>query len=594
MARSIPEETIRRIKNVANIVDIIGEYVVLKKAGRNFIGLCPFHAEKTPSFSVSPEKQIFYCFGCHSGGNVYSFLMQHQGLSFPEAVRSLGNRLGIEVAQQELTPIQKKQLSEKEALFEINVQAMRYFRHCLHEPDQGQKAMSYLVARGMTRKVIEHFSLGYAPKRWDGLLRFFQRGKGSPQQLAKAGLIVPRRESSGYYDRFRDRVIFPIFNQNEQVIGFGGRVMTDEMPKYLNSPESVIFNKRRSLYGIEKATGPSRSANKVFVVEGYFDVIAMHLYGVQNSVATLGTSLTSEHVQTLKGLVGQQGQVILVFDSDQAGIKAAQRSIHVFEQGFVEARILVLPDGYDPDLYLREHGPDVFRRASEQAVGMISFLMESAIKDHGLSIEGKVKIIKALEEPLAAVQDAVARSLYIQRLAERIGVPEGAIMEQVRQTLGRSGDRISKRPSTGGAGRLESVQRLEERVVAMMLQYPEMMTDIVARGILDYFEDTGLKSTAQTVLKIFNEKEGSLPDLISAIDDPTTRNLLARLAMDEEHWDREGCERLFSQLESRYQKRMRENLQREIEIAERDHDFERLARLLRQKQEQAGKGLTDL
>ena len=193
MARSIPEETIKRIKAAANIVDIIGEYIVLKKAGRNFLGLCPFHTEKTPSFSVSPEKQIFYCFGCHSGGNVYAFLMQHQGLSFPEAVRAVGGKYGIEVAQEAMTPAQKAQRSEKEALFEINAQALVYFRRCLRDPDQGQKAMSYLLGRGMTRKVIEGFSMGYAPRSWDGLLRFFQSRRGSEKQLAKAGLIVERR-----------------------------------------------------------------------------------------------------------------------------------------------------------------------------------------------------------------------------------------------------------------------------------------------------------------------------------------------------------------------------------------------------------------
>ena len=367
--------------------------------------------------------------------------------------------------------------------------------------------------------------------------------------------------------------------------------MTDETPKYLNSPESVIFNKRRSLYGVEKATGPARSANKVFVVEGYFDVIAMHLYGVQNSLATLGTSLTSEHVQILKGIVGQQGQVILVFDSDQAGIKAAQRSIHVFEQGFVDARILVLPEGYDPDLYLRENGPEVFQGASDQAVGMISFLMESAIQKHGLSIEGKVNIVKDMQQPLGAVQDSVARSLYIQNLAERLDVSEAAIMEQIRRTQGRETQRPGRHQASDTAGQAGAPKKLEEQIIAMLIQYPVMIEDITTRGILDYFEDATLKRTAQSILETFGQtEEGSVPDLITTIGDAATRNLLARLAMTEEHWDRNGCERLFSQLENRFQRRARETLQREIEHAERNKDFERLARLLRQKQEQALKG----
>jgi DNA primase len=595
LARSIPDEIIRRVKNQANIVDIIGEYVVLKKSGRNFLGLCPFHAEKTPSFSVSPEKEIFYCFGCHSGGNIFSFLMQHQGLSFPEAVRNLAGRFGIDIPSEPLSPTQTRQLSEKEKLYQINGQALTYFRRCLQNREYGQRAMSYLLGRGMTRNIIDGFSLGYAPKKWDSLLRYFQSKNTTEKTLVKTGLIVPRKDQSGYYDRFRDRIMFPIFDSSSQIIGFGGRLMDDGLPKYLNSPESVVFNKRRSLYGIEKARSPARRTNRVHVVEGYFDVMAMHLYGLENTVATLGTALSSEHVQVLKGLVGHQGQVILVFDSDQAGIKAAQRSIHIFEQGFVDARILVLPQGYDPDLYLREQGPEVFQQASERALAMIPFLMASAINEYGLSIEGKVKIIKSLKESLVAVQDPVARSLYIQELAERLGVAESAIMEQVRQTRSTTTAAHPPKNTPGRFDGLRNPKRLEESIIAMMLHYSAMIPDIKNSHIMDYFEDDDLRHIAMTILESYGRSAGgSIAALVTEIEDPRQRSLLTRLAMAEEHWDREDCERLLAQFEMRYQRRMGEDLQREIENAEKNDDYELLARLLRQKQKQAGKGLTHL
>ena len=299
MARTIPEETISRIKNVADIVDVISDDVVLKKSGRNYMGLCPFHAEKTPSFTVSPDKQIFYCFGCHTGGNVISYVMQHEGLSFPEAVRMLAGKYGIEVPDQNLSPGQKRQLSEKEKLFRINQLATEFYQGALFNPHLGQQAMAYLLGRGMTRKIIDVHQIGYSPNRWDGLLRHLESKRVPTDLLSKTGLIIARKDRSGHYDRFRDRVMFPIFDLNRQVIGFGGRVMGEGMPKYLNSPESPIYNKSRSLYGIDKARQEARKCGVVYLVEGYFDALALHLYGITNAVATLGTSLTPEHVQLL-------------------------------------------------------------------------------------------------------------------------------------------------------------------------------------------------------------------------------------------------------------------------------------------------------
>ncbi|MCP4744959.1 MAG: DNA primase [Desulfobacteraceae bacterium] len=592
MAKTIPEDTIRRIQEAANIVDLIGDSVVLKKTGRDYVGLCPFHAEKTPSFSVSPEKQIFYCFGCHTGGNVFSFLMKQEGLSFPEAVRNIANKYGIEVPQERLTASHKKALSERDKLYRTNEAALGFFRKQLFDPQVGRRAMEYLNNRGMNKDIIDAHMLGYAPGVWDGLLRYFRDKPCADKFLAKAGLVIPRKERNGYYDRFRDRIIFPIFNTSRKIIGYAGRVLDEGMPKYLNSPETAVFNKRRSLYGVDKVRRKARLTEKIFVVEGYFDVLAMHLYGIENTVASMGTALTKEHAQSLKGLIGQNGQVILVFDSDQAGIKAAMRSISVFEQGFVDARILVLPEGYDPDLYLREYGADSFKEVSERARGMIPFLMDAAIAEHGLSVEGKIKIISALQGSLAAVEDKVSRTLHIQEIAERLGVDQSAVMEKVRQACTQTGNQASSKIiRRHDPPMIIDYNRLEHQIVAMMLKYPVMISVICERNILDLFEDQKLKAVAGIILERFSKENDKVADLISMTNDSDHRSLMTRLSMTQEHWDRDGCERILSQIEQRQLRKIGSDLQRKIEAAEKDNNIELLGELLRLKQKQAGKGL---
>jgi DNA primase len=591
---AIPDDTIRRIKDTANIVDVISEHVVLKKAGRNYLGLCPFHAEKTPSFTVSAEKQIFYCFGCHIGGNVFSFMMQKEGVGFPEAVRLLAGKYGIEVPASHLTSAQKEQRSENERLCQINEEAARFFQRILIDPPQGQKAMGYLLGRGMTRKIIDAHQLGYAPARWDGLLRYFQGKKVPVDWLARAGLVIPRKNNNGFYDRFRDRVIFPIRNLGGQVIGFGGRVMGDDLPKYLNSPETPVYNKRRCLYGIDKANRPARSAGRVYVVEGYFDVLAMHLYGYDNTVATLGTALTPEHVQLLKGMVGQSGQVLLVYDSDQAGIKAAQRSVAVFEEGFLDAKVMVLPRGHDPDTFMRENGPDDFQKAADKALGMIPFIIDSAISTHGLSLDGKIKVVNEVQGALASVQDSLARSLYIKQLAERLAIDEAAILEKVRQCAGGQSMRASSESARPRGLVSQDGMRLEQQIAAMMLCYPPMIPEIVGRNLIDHFEDIKLKEIALMIVDRTARKEAGAADLVSQIEDPQYRNLMASMAIDECHWDHQGCERVLMQFEARYRRRDREDLQRRIEQAEKNNDMELLSRLLQMKQQEAGKGLINL
>jgi DNA primase len=509
LAAYIPDEKITAIKNAADIVDIVSESVSLRRAGRNLLGLCPFHAEKTPSFTVSPDKQIFYCFGCGAGGNVFSFLMKNDGLTFPEAARALARRYGIDLPTRKMSTHEKKKLTERETILTLNGEAMAYFCDCLLSEDRGQQAKGYLIKRGITRKTIDEFRLGFAPDGWDHLIRHFRSRRKPDQMVLRAGLIIPRKNREGHYDRFRNRIIFPIFSAQNQPVGFGGRVMDDALPKYLNSPETPVYNKSQSLYGVNRARQRSRETQTVYVVEGYFDLLSMHQFGIENTVATLGTSLTADHVRILKGFVGEGGRAILVYDSDQAGIKAAQRSVSVFQKGMLDARILVLPKGHDPDSFLMDFGPDDFIKAAKQAMGMIPFMVESAVDKYGLSIDGKVRIVNELKSAILATADPVARSLRVKQLAERIGVDETIILQKVRHAAPAPGRAawLPGRPETSKKPVSSPVRgetyRLERQVVTMMLQFPEMIADIERGRIMDHFTDPGLAEIGQDIIESF-------------------------------------------------------------------------------------------
>jgi DNA primase len=599
----IPEDKVSEIKNRADIVEVVSEVVLLKKTGKNYVGLCPFHSEKTPSFTVSPEKQIFYCFGCAAGGNVFSFLMKHDGISFPDAAKILAQRYGIDIPTSTLSPEQKRRISQRESLFAVNRQAMEFFRKQFLNPIPGKNAMEYVKKRGISRAVSDNFNLGYAPKGWDNLFRFFKKKNISLDLVEKAGLIVSKKEKGRFYDRFRDRLIFPIFDLNMQGIGFGGRVMDDSLPKYLNSPETPVYNKSRSLYGLHVAKNKCRANQRVYIVEGYFDLLSLHQHGIQNSVATLGTSLTFEHVQLLKGFIGKDGIVILVFDSDDAGIKASQRTIEVFDKAYMNAQIVILPDGYDPDSYLFEFGVESFLHIVSRAKGIISFLMDSAVKKHGLSVEGKIRVISEMKEPLGTISDNVLRSLYIKELAERINIDEFAVLEKIREISLRNKDR-GKRPvrqkidySTGRnkTSISDKVQekafqgkwdKLERQIIAMMVQFPQILSEISERNILEFFENNALKSIGQLLLRYKDESEMHLSDVMNLIEKKEQRNIVASLAIEESMWNYDACIGIITRFESIRTKNERELLEK-IKSAEKDNDVELLVKLLNQKQKMA-------
>jgi DNA primase len=583
LAGFIPEDIVARVLNAANIADVISEYVALRKTGKNFIGLCPFHADTKPSFTVNEEKQIFHCFGCGQGGNVFTFLMQYNNLGFPEAVRFLAQKYGVETPTRKMSPTQKKELEEREGLLKINREAADYFKGILSHPSSGKRARNYLSKRQMTPEVTDRFMLGYATGSWTGLTQYFSR-RGVPlDDLQKVGLVVAKNDR--HYDRFRDRIIFPIVDIHQRVVGFGGRSLDDGLPKYLNSPDTPVYHKSRTLYGLDVAKEACRQIGSVFIVEGYFDLLALHCHGIQSVVATLGTALTRQHVRVMKGYARQ---MILVFDSDEAGIKAAERSLPLFLEEKVDARILILPEGKDPDSYIFAVGADRFLEATKKALGVMPFFIASAIRKHGLSLEGKVRIIETVKGPIRSLPDSVSRSVYIRDLAERLDIDESAILEQVRASATKDKKAVSlPRPRRSS--------RLEEALLAIMLQCPEMVSGFNPQEIIEGFETVELKKLGRMIFeKSTTDRPVTGADLIAQTDDAQTRNLISSLLMEEIESDRDSCHKILRQYQASLRKRQIRLLSKKIKEAEKANDQELLNQFLAEKQKWAQQRLETL
>ena len=434
--------TIDAVKERADIVDVVGEHVVLKKKGREFVGICPFHDDSKPSMTVSPAKQFYYCFSCGAGGNSIKFLMEFQRQSFSDVVLDLARRYQVPVEtvdgpQQERL---RQQLSRREKLQRVLALASGWFRTQLRGPE-GQKAQLYLTeTRGLSMATQETFELGYAPDQWDGLLKHLQQVEGcSPEMLEAAGLVVPRKGGNGFYDRFRHRVIVPIHDRQGRVIGFGGRSLDGSEPKYLNSPETELFEKGKHLFGLDKATNAIRKDDRAVVVEGYFDVIALHAAGITNAVASLGTALSSQQITQLCR-VSDGKRIVLNFDADGAGVRAANRAIGEVEQlalqGQLELRVLHLPSGKDPDEFLKGHGAGDYRALLDQAPLWLDWQIEQALAERDLSRADQFQqAVAALVDLLGKLPQSAVRTHYLQRVAERLSGGQGRLALQLEEDL---------------------------------------------------------------------------------------------------------------------------------------------------------------
>lgn len=530
----IPEEKIAEILAASDIFDVVSEAVILKKSGRNYFGLCPFHSEKTPSFSVNPDKQIFHCFGCNAGGNVLSFVMKYHGIAFPEAARMLARKYNIVIETPKMNPEQRKAVHTRESLFRLNKKVMQAYTQFLNDPLKGDSARQYLERRGTSKQIIEQFQLGYAPDAWDAIVNLLRKEKVVKGVAVNSGLVLERKQKNGFYDRFRNRLMFPIFDINMQVSGFGGRVMDDSMPKYMNSPESPVYSKSRILYGLHAAKQACRRQGQVFIVEGYFDFLSLYQHGIKNSVASLGTALTREHVRILKGYATT---MILVFDSDDAGINAAKRSIDIFVQEGVDTRILVLPGNSDPDAYVMVHGRDAFLELAGTAKTVMQFLLQLALDTHGTSVEGRIKILDEMKQHLAMIQDYAVRSIYVRELAETLNIDEKAVLEKVKDAYEKQANRQARAPLIPAADDtsksvLESDPR-EKQILSMMLHWPELISVAVEKKVVPSFYSKQLKRLGCLIIDSGSDTQNIVAAIMARVETDEDRQLIASMAMED-------------------------------------------------------------
>ncbi|NYS78107.1 MULTISPECIES: DNA primase [Halomonadaceae] len=425
MAGQIPQRFIDDLLGRVDVVEVVGERVQLKKAGRNYSGLCPFHQEKTPSFTVSADKQFYHCFGCGANGNALRFLMEYDKLPFPEAVEQLAGRLGIEVPREGADDprAQQREKKRKEGVNLLEL-AASFYRERL-KMQEGQSAQRYLSGRGLTDEVIKTYGIGYAPSGWEALKQHLsERGIGEPVQV-EYGLLIHREDTGRTYDRFRDRVMFPIRDLRGRTIAFGGRVMGDDQPKYLNSPETPVFHKGRELYGLYEARQASSKLEQLVMVEGYMDVVALAQFGIHNAVATLGTATTEDHLTRLFRLVSR---VVFCFDGDRAGRQAASRALETALPQMIdgrEARFLFLPEGDDPDTLVRREGTQAFQDRVTCAMPLSEFLFEQAAQGRDLNtVEGRERFASQVLEALNKVPDGMLKSLLLESLAQRSGLAQ--------------------------------------------------------------------------------------------------------------------------------------------------------------------------
>jgi DNA primase len=430
MAGRIPQAFLDALLDRVDIVEVIDRRVKLKKTGKNYSARCPFHEEKTPSFSVNPDKQFYYCFGCGAGGNALGFLMDYENIEFPQAVDVLAGSAGMEVPREQTRSPQAKQREEgNKQLYTLMEKAADFYRQALRQHPQAKQAVDYLKGRGLSGEIARDFDLGYAPPGWDNLLKHLGTSEAQQELLLRSGMLV-KNEAGRLYDRFRHRVMFPIRDQRGRIIAFGGRVLGDDKPKYLNSPETDIFHKGRELYGLYQARKRSRKLERLLVVEGYMDVIALAQYGINNAVATLGTATSKTHLERLyRGCP----EVLFCFDGDEAGRKAAFRALEAalpcMEDGR-QARFLFLPQGQDPDDAVRAGGTEAFLRQLDEAVPLESFLFDALAADIDMSsLEGRARLSKLALPHLRQLPEGVYRQLMFQALAERTGLELASLMQ---------------------------------------------------------------------------------------------------------------------------------------------------------------------
>jgi DNA primase len=577
---SIPEDKIDEIKRRANIVDLVSGFVSLKQAGRNYSGLCPFHKEKTPSFTVSPDKQIFYCFGCGEGGNAIAFVMKINGLTFPEAIRYLAKKTGVLLPDRPLSRQEKEQLTLKERMLRLHALVAGYYSSRL-KGREGQKGQRYLQNRDIGAEALDTFHLGYALDGWRFLRDHLVQNRVSLSLAEQSGLLA-KNERGEYYDRFRGRLIFPIEDQAGQIIAFGGRILGEGEPKYLNSPESASFSKGKNLYGLSRTKEDIRKSGYAILVEGYFDLLSLWNAGVRNVVATLGTALTRDHVDLLRRYTKD---VAVVFDGDEAGKKALARSLGLFIDGNLHTRAVMLPEASDPDDYVRRYGKDRFQELIEKSSPAVEYYLDHVVGKRGDFDHDR----DALRESLAFINrmdNAVERDLFVKLAAERIGVDEAILKAEVAQGMGKktSETALPEQEKRSSA----PVDALELKFITMILAHPDKIPAMIDADILKCFMSDELRNLGK-VIETYYGRIGKidLKDFVDHLDAGSLRDEILSRLIDSGAWEDDTADQVFSDMIHQIRRKWFKEKHRSLKIrlirAQQASDLELCERLLIEK-----------
>ncbi len=585
MAPKLQEKTIRDIAERVPIFDVVSPCVSLVKAGKYYKGLCPFHTEKTPSFTINPERNTFHCFGCNTGGDVYAFYMKFHNVPFMHAVQELARQAGVPLQEHLVERSSKEEEAFRRAVG-LNRAVAEFYQSVLLENPAAEPARRYLEGRGIGQEIIREFSLGYAPNAWDGLLQFLSR-KRAPLELATAlGLIAPRKSGRGHYDRFRNRIMFPITGTTGQVLAFGGRTMDEDGPKYINSPESFLYRKGSVLYGLHLAHTAVRDADRAVLVEGYMDLITLHKGGFRNTVAVLGTSLTVQQIQVLKRY---SRNFLLLFDGDDAGKKASFRNLPEFLEKGIRASAVYLPSTEDPDSYLRKEGKEAFQHKMDGAAPLLDLFLREKTESIGPRdpIDQKIALLRDILPLLRKIPDRLEQQFRIRALSERMGIEELFLREELsKHTKDKRKDQEPPAPAvTGNRGAWPP----EEKIVCQILiQYPGLIPQLSDANVLDSFSHAALKEFVRILASDYRTLGTvNLPELLSRQDDPDLSALLTALSCREEFTEQEADTALRDSIRRIQKKSLQARLKRlnqKIQEAETQCQKELQSKLTLEKQ----------
>lgn len=603
MAGQITEAKIDQVRDQTDIVELISQYVSLKVSGTNNVGLCPFHSEKSPSFSVNAAKQFYHCFGCGVGGDVFSFLMQVEGLAFPDAVRRLAGRVGIDLEEQVMSPEEEQRQRERERFFRVNEVAASYFHQLLMEHPAGSVARDYMKKRGYGRKAAAEYQIGFALDSWDGLKDHLAQQGLSASDARTLGLIRPRKQGQGDYDLFRGRLVFPVYDLTGRVVAFGGRILDDSKPKYINSTESPIYHKGGVLFGLYQARQAMRQSGEVLLVEGYFDQLALHRAGFPQVVATCGTALTVEHAKLLKRYVKR---VVLLFDQDAAGKKATFKAMTVLQAEGVPAAVIELPLGDDPDSFIQSAGADSFRQRLENARGAMDLFIDTSLTEAGSGIEQKAKAVEQIIAQIVGLSSDLEQDLYLQQLEQRSGITlerlqqvQKKIRGQQQQSQQRQQQRkatveppqygeppppmaepdevgvyANYRQESGQAAPVkekESWSSSEQMLLCLWLQGYIGKKKFIESGGVELFNHQDAKDVARLLLDNSSADELAKDALFATLDVGTTQTLMTLIAQDQGQLQ-EDAEALFAgclqSLQRESRKRQREQIKKQIQLSD--------------------------